>query len=223
MTITVGLLVGSKHTVNYVIPPEALGKTLVCKLFCCNSCTFCKRAFAKERYKSCCCKLLETKRIKVCEICFLCRSIVFCQTCDKCPNCCLKSICRGKTTKLLENLVGSVRILREGYTLPFLTQPNLARAPTIISCYVNPHRNLYLLEALHQLTGKKYSRDSSKVKISGVLQPTFLGPKTKQSLETHPRPEQTKSFPQGWKIQNGDTRNHQNIHSKGGVGYLNRF
>ena len=47
-----------------------------------------------------------------------------------------------------------VQILREGYTLPFRIQPNLTRSPTIISCYVNPHRNLYLLEALHQLMDK---------------------------------------------------------------------
>ena len=47
-----------------------------------------------------------------------------------------------------------VQILREGYTLPFWIWPNLTRSPTFISCYVNPHRNLYLLEALHQLIDK---------------------------------------------------------------------
>ena len=50
-----------------------------------------------------------------------------------------------------------------------------------------------------------------------VFQLTFLGPKTKQLVETHTGPEQTKSFPQGRKIQNGDSRNHQDM------GYLNRF
>ena len=38
--------------------------------------------------------------------------------------------------------------------LPVGFRPNLARSPTIISCYVNPHRNLYLLEALHHLISK---------------------------------------------------------------------
>ena len=42
-----------------------------------------------------------------------------------------------------------VKILKEGYTVPFRIQPNLTRSPTFKSCYVNPHRNLYLLEALH--------------------------------------------------------------------------
>ena len=44
-----------------------------------------------------------------------------------------------------------VRILKGGYTLPFRTRPNL---PTVISCYVNPRRISYLLEALHQLMDK---------------------------------------------------------------------
>ena len=47
-----------------------------------------------------------------------------------------------------------VNLLREGYTLPFRTRPNLTRYPTVVSCYVNPHRNSYLLEALHQLIDK---------------------------------------------------------------------
>ena len=42
-------------------------------------------------------------------------------------------------------------VFGEGYTLPFQFWPNLTRSPTITNCYVNPHRNLYLLEALHQL------------------------------------------------------------------------
>ena len=43
-----------------------------------------------------------------------------------------------------------IQILKEGYTLPFRTRPHLTRSPTVISCYVNPLRNSYLLEALHQ-------------------------------------------------------------------------
>ena len=47
-----------------------------------------------------------------------------------------------------------VQILKEGYTLPFQTRPKLVRFPTVISCYGNPQRNSYLLEALHQLIDK---------------------------------------------------------------------
>ena len=47
-----------------------------------------------------------------------------------------------------------IQMLKDGYNLPFQTRPNLTRSPTIVSCYIHPHRNLYLLEALHQLTNK---------------------------------------------------------------------
>ena len=45
-------------------------------------------------------------------------------------------------------------VLREGYILPFRFRPNLTSGPTVTSCYVNPYRNSYLLEALHQLLDK---------------------------------------------------------------------
>ena len=44
-----------------------------------------------------------------------------------------------------------IKILREGYTLPFWIQPN---RPTIISGYVYPPRNSYLTEELHALMQK---------------------------------------------------------------------
>ena len=47
-----------------------------------------------------------------------------------------------------------VQILRSGYTLPFQNRPLLSRRPTVISRYVNHHRNSYLSEALHQLISK---------------------------------------------------------------------
>ena len=43
---------------------------------------------------------------------------------------------------------------RETVHSPFPVLAKLTRSPTIISCYVNPHRNLYLLEALHQFLNK---------------------------------------------------------------------
>ena len=128
-----------------------------CKLSCCHTCLYCPRAFAKERCKSWGSRLsLKKMQIKICEKCFLCHSIVLCKTCHKCQKCCLKSACRGETSKLLANLAGPgvVQIRKEGYPLSFRIWPKLTRYPTVISCYVNPHRNSYLLEALHQLIDK---------------------------------------------------------------------
>ena len=46
---------------------------------------------------------------------------------------------------------------------------------------------------------------------------------TQQQMEAHIRPKQAKSLSQGREIQNGDTRNHQDIPPTRGVGHLNRF
>ena len=48
-------------------------------MFCCTSCTDCRRAFAKERCKSRC-KMLPLEESKICERCFLCCLIVFYQS-----------------------------------------------------------------------------------------------------------------------------------------------
>ena len=61
----------------------------------------------------------------------------------------------------------TIQNLREGYTLPFRNRPKLTRFPTVISCYANPHRKSYLLEALHQLIDKNA--------IELVQNPTSLG------------------------------------------------
>ena len=51
-----------------------------------------------------------------------------------------------------------VQILKEGYTLPFWIQPNLARSPTILRCYVNPHSISLTVASQKQLEGTKVSR-----------------------------------------------------------------
>ena len=70
-----------------------------------------------------------------------------------------------------------VQILREGYTLPFRTRPNLSRIPTVISCYGNPHRNLKLLEALHQFIDKNAIELVHKQTSLGFFNRLFLVPK----------------------------------------------
>ena len=70
-----------------------------------------------------------------------------------------------------------VQILKEGYTLPFQIRPKLVRFPTVISCYGNPQRNSYLLEALHQLIDKnavELVRNQSSLSFFNRL---FLVPK----------------------------------------------
>ena len=68
-------------------------------------------------------------------------------------------------------------VLREGYILPFRYRPNLTRKPTVTSCYVNPHRNSYLLEALHQLLDKNAVELVQSPQSLGFYNRLFLVPK----------------------------------------------
>ena len=195
-----------------------------CRLKCCNSCTYCTQAFPKERIKSWASRLSYSKKsqIKICERCFLCQLS------------CVQPVASVKNTA--QNLpVGArlqafwqiwldlgaspkeVQILKEGYTLPFRIRPKLTRSPTVISCYANPHRNSYLLEALHRLINNKCCRTGTKPNLVGVLQLTIFSPKSQQ-VETNIRPKQSESFSQGGEIQNGDTGNHQDIPPNKGSG-----
>ena len=111
----------------------------------------------------------------------------------------------------------AVQILQEGYTLPFQTRPNLSRNPTVISCYGNPHRNLSLLEALHQ------PMDKNAIELPRGFQPAIFSPKTQQQVEAYSRLKQSEPLPQCGKIQDGDTGNYQDIPPTRGVGHLNRL
>ena len=71
----------------------------------------------------------------------------------------------------------TIQILKEGYVLPFRTRPNLTRSPTVISCYANPHRNSYLLEALHQLIDKNAVELLHNQTSLGFFNRLFLVPK----------------------------------------------
>ena len=70
-----------------------------------------------------------------------------------------------------------VQILKQGYTLPFQIRPKLTRSPTVVSCYGNPHRNSYLLEALHQLMDKNAIELVHNQTSLGFLNRLFLVPK----------------------------------------------
>ena len=69
-----------------------------CRLLCCK-CSFCYWVATQERRNS---QLLSTlHRNKICERCFLCRSLEFCKSCQKCPTCCYRSTSRVKATQFL--------------------------------------------------------------------------------------------------------------------------
>ena len=70
---------------------------------------------------------------------------------------------------------------------------------------------------------QKSHRTGKASNFSRIFQPTISSSKTQQQMEANAGSKQTKPFPQGGEIQNGDTRNHQNIPPTRGVGHLSRL
>ena len=137
------------------------GKTMnTLNVKCCTFCSYCARAFSKERNKSRGSRLLlQEKYIKACENVSCVTPLSYVNSVLNAPN-----VTNLPVGARLQNFwknwldLGAgprvVQILKEGYTLPFRIRPNLSRTPTVINCYSNPHRDLKLLEALHQLMAK---------------------------------------------------------------------
>ena len=203
-----------------------------CKIKCCAPCSYCPRAFAKERIKSRGSRLsFLSNRLysKICERCFLCHSIVVFPTCNKCKKCCHNSTCRGSTLKLLASLAGAGS-RSEGCS-------NFERGlPPPLSDSTQTHKVSHSRKLLCQspqgqlpdggITSayrQKCSGTSSKSKVTRVFQLALSSSETKQPVETYFRPEQAKSLPQGGEIQNGDTGNHQVLTPTRGMGHIHRL
>ena len=116
-----------------------------------------------------------------------------------------------------------IQILREGYSLPFRIWPKLTRYPTVVSCYVNPHRDSSLLEALHQVIDKNAVELVQNQK--SFFSRLFLVPKPNNKWR--PILDLSKLNPflkvERFKNQNGNTRNHQVLPPTGGVGHIHRL
>ena len=117
-----------------------------------------------------------------------------------------------------------VQILREGYTLLFRIRPKLTRSPTVISCYVNPHRNLYLLEALHQLIDKNAVDLVQNQTSLGFFNQLFLIPKPINKWRPILGLSKLNLFlkTEKFKIETAETI-RTSLQGGRGVGYLNRL
>ena len=167
--------------------------------------------------------------IKICEKCFLCHSIVLCPTCRKCKKRCLKSSCRGKTSKLLDSVVTN-GCRSQGSSNPKTgLHPSLPK-PT--QTFKGSHSRKQLCQSsqaqlpvrsIAAACRQKCCRTGPQPNISRVFQPALFGPQTEQQMEAYFRPKQTESLSQDGKIQNGNTGNHQNIPPARGVGNISRL
>ena len=140
----------------------------------------------------------------------MCHLIVLCSTCNKCQKCCLKSACRGQTSKILANLAGSGCRSEnssnpEGGLHPSLSDPAKSHK-------VSHSHKLLCQSPQEQLPDggitsayrQQCSRIHAQSDVSRVFQPAVFGTQTQQ-VEIYTGPEQSKPLSQGGEIQNGDT------------------
>ena len=138
--------------------------------------------------------------IKICEKCFLCHSVVLCPTCRKCQKCCLKSSCRGKTSKLLDNVVTN-GCRSQGSSNPETgLHPSLPKPAKTVK--VSHSRKQLCQSSQEQLPVRsiaaayrqKCCRTGPQSNISRVFQPALFGSQTEQQMEAHFRPKQIESL-----------------------------
>ena len=176
---------------------------ITCKAKCCTFCSYCARAFSKERNKSRGSRLsIQEKQIKICEKCFLCHSIVLYKSCHKCSQCCHESACRGQTSNLLE------KVVRPGCRSESSSNPEGGLHPPLpdpAKFVKNSHSHKLLWQSsqkpqtvrgITSAYGQKCHRTSSQTDLTRVFQPTIFSPKTREQVEAHLGPKQCEPFRQ---------------------------
>ena len=192
-----------------------------------TKCSFCYRVAAKERRKS---QLLsQVHRNKICERCFICRSLEFCKSCHKCLNCCHRSTCRGKATPVLGKMGSPWGESKGSNSTQRGLHPPLPVQTQSIQI-TNCRKQLYQPSQKSQPFGgpvsageQKCSRTGGKSKLPGVLQPAIFGTQTQQPVETYLGPEHLQHLPKHRVVQNGDPRDSKNLPEDRGVGNFHRF
>ena len=86
-----------------------------------------------------------------------------------------------------------------------------------------PSQKSQTVRGITSAYGQKCHRTNPQTGLTRVLQQTIFSPKTQQQVEADLRPKQSEPFPQDQKIQDGDTRNHQDITPKGRMSNLHRL
>ena len=196
-----------------------------CKLLCCGSCSFCNRAVAKERRKA-----LSTKcSNKICERCFVCKSLSLCSSCQKCPSCCQRSTCGRPSAKVLAGLaLSGFKSKGSLHTKGRLLSTLQSKTPLV---KVTGHSQSLCGSGQKQepkrlLTGpdpKTGARKGVGHFISGFLQPVISGSKAQQQMETHTRPQSVELIPSISLLQDGNPGDHQALPSTRGVGHIAGF
>ena len=146
-----------------------------------------------------------------------------------CPKCCFRSSCRGKTSKLLENLdVSRGRSKNNtdfegGLYPPFQDPATSYKIPNSHKLLCQSSQEQLPVRGITSAYRQECDGISSQSNFPRVFQPTFSGAQTKQQMETDLGSEQSESFPKNGEIQDGNTRDHQNLPPTRRVGNLSRL
>ena len=151
------------------------------RLSCCK-CSYCHRVASKERHKSH--FLSNVHRNKICEKCFLCRSLEFCKSCHQCPTCCYRSSCRGKVTPVLGEMGSSgfesksSHHTEGGLHPPLPVQTQLDKVTYCNKQLPQSSETVLPFRGTVSADKQKCSRTGTKSKLTGFLQPAIFGTQT---------------------------------------------
>ena len=123
------------------------------------------------------------------------------------------------TNKCSQNVLN---IITNGYVLPFLSKPNLVRFPLILSEYKAQQKDQALATCMQSLLSKNTIERVENVKSLGVLQSPVPSTQASPKVEASHRPKQAQHFSTRRKVQNGNSRVHQDLPDSRGVGIVNR-
>ena len=118
-----------------------------------------------------------------------------------------------QTNKCSSNVLN---IITNGYVLPFISKPSLVRFPLIQSEYKARQKDQALATCIQSLSKNAIER------VENVLQSPVSSPQTSPKMEASHRLKQAQHFSTRRKVQNGNSRVHQDLPDSRGMGIVNR-
>ena len=115
-----------------------------------------------------------------------------------------------------------LNIITSGYVLPFLSKPNLVRFPLILSEYKALQKDQVLADCIHSLLSKNAIERVENVKSLGFYSHLFLAPKPHQRWRPVIALGRLNNFCTCRKVQNGNSRVHQDLPRSRKMGIVNR-
>ena len=152
-----------------------------------------------------------------------------CTTCLKCPQCCLKSGCRGQVTEVLASMAQDGCKSTAGFdfergihaTLQKQTPSELVPLGQEWLC--SPGEKQVPKRSTVGSQKQVGSRRSGCAVVPGLLQQTFSGPKAQQQVETNFGSQQIKSVSAAGHLQDGNSRKHTGVPEKRRMGKFAGF